>query len=146
MKVILKADVKGTGKKGEVINASDGYARNFLFPKGLAVEATTGNMKSHDIQKAAEAKRKAEELDAAKELAKKISDLTVSLKVKTGDNGKVFGSVTSKDIAEALEKEHGIKVDKKKVDIKDAIKTVGVYTVDVKVYPEVIGKLKVNIA
>ncbi|MEF9935318.1 MAG: 50S ribosomal protein L9 [Clostridium sp.] len=146
MKVILKADVKGTGKKGEVINASDGYARNFLFPKGLAVEATTGNMKSHDLQKAAEAKRKAEELDAAKELAKKISDLTVSLKVKTGDNGKVFGSVTSKDIAEALEKEHGIKVDKKKVDIKDAIKTVGVYTVDVKVYPEVIGKLKVNIA
>ncbi|MEF9953032.1 MAG: 50S ribosomal protein L9 [Clostridium sp.] len=145
MKVILKADVKGTGKKGEVINASDGYARNFLFPKGLAVEATTGNMKSHDLQKAAEAKRKAEELEAAKDLAKKISELQVSLKVKTGDSGKVFGSVTAKDIAEALEKEHGIKVDKKKVDIKDAIKTVGVYTVDVKVYPEVVGKLKVNI-
>ncbi|MEG0641981.1 MAG: 50S ribosomal protein L9 [Clostridium sp.] len=146
MKVILKADVKGTGKKGDVINASDGYARNFLFPKGLAIEATTGNMKSHDLQKAAEAKRKAEELDAAKDLAKKISELTVNLKVKTGDNGKIFGSVTTKDIAEGLEKQHGIKFDKKKVDLKDGIKIAGTYTVDVKVYPEIVGKLKVSIS
>lgn len=146
MKVILKADVKGVGKKGEVINVSDGYARNFLFPKKIADEATPGNLKTHELIKAKEAKMKAEELAAAKELAKKIEELTVNVKVKTGDNGKVFGSVTAKDIAEALEAQHNIKVDKKKVDIKDAIKTVGVYTVEVKVYPEVVGKLKVSIA
>lgn len=146
MKVILKADVKGVGKKGEVINASDGYARNFLFPKKLAEEATPGNLKTHELIKAKEAKLKAEELAAAKALAEKIGTLTVNLKVKTGDSGKVFGSVTSKDIAEGLEAEHGIKVDKKKVDIKESIKTTGVYTVDVKVYPEVVGKLKVSIS
>ncbi|KMT21784.1 50S ribosomal protein L9 [Clostridium cylindrosporum] len=146
MKVILKADVKGSGKKGEVINTSDGYARNFLFPKGLAIEATPGNIKSLELIKAKEAKLKAEELAEAKALAEKIGELTVSLKVKTGDNGKVFGSVTAKDVAEALESQHGIKVEKKKVDIKEAIKTTGVYTAEVKVYPEVVGKLKVSIS
>ncbi len=146
MKVILKADVKGVGKKDEIINASDGYARNFLFPKKLAVEATPGNLKSHELIMKKEADKKAAELAEAKKLAEKIGTLTVNLKVKTGDNGKVFGSVTAKDIAEGLEKEHGIKVDKKKVDIKDSIKTIGVYTVEVKVYPEVVGKLKVSIS
>lgn len=146
MKVILKADVKGVGKKGDVVNASDGYARNFLFPKNLAEEATAGNLKTHSLIKEKEAKLKAEELADAKKLADKIGGLTVSIKVKTGDNGKVFGSVTSKDVSEALEAEHGIKIDKKKIDIKEAIKITGVYTVDVKVYPEVVGKLKVNIS
>lgn len=146
MKVILKADVKGVGKKGDVVNASDGYARNFLFPKKLAEEATTGNLKTHDLMKAKEAKLKAEELQAAKDLAKKIGELEVALKVKTGDNGKIFGSVTSKDIAEALNEQHKIKVDKKKVDIKEPIKITGVYTVDIKVYPEVVGKLKITIS
>lgn len=146
MKVILKADVKGVGKKGDVVNASDGYARNFLFPKKLAEEATAGNLKTHDLIKAKEAKLKAEELEEAKKLASKIGELTVAVKVKTGDNGKVFGSVTSKDISEALEAEHGIKIDKKKIDIKESIKITGVYTVDVKVYPEVVGKLKVSIS
>lgn len=146
MKVILKADVKGVGKKGDVVNASDGYARNFLFPKKLAEEATPGNLKTHDLIKAKEAKIKAEELQEARALAKKIEELTVKLTVKTGDNGKIFGSVTSKDISEALEKQHGIKIDKKKVDLKEPIKITGVYNVDIKVFPEVSGKLKVAIS
>ncbi|SHE50794.1 50S ribosomal protein L9 [Caloramator proteoclasticus] len=145
MKVILKADIKGVGKKDEVINVSDGYARNFLFPKKLAVEATEGNLRVLEEQKAKEAEKKREEIKAAQELAKKLSTLTVEVAVKVGDNGKIFGSVTSKDIADALKKQHNIDIDKKKIDLPEAIKIAGVYTVDVKVYPEVTGKLKVSI-
>ncbi|WP_027308686.1 50S ribosomal protein L9 [Caloramator sp. ALD01] len=145
MKVILKADIKGVGKKDEVINVSDGYARNFLFPKKLAVEATEGNLRVLEEQKAKEAEKKKEEIKAAQELAKKLSTLTVEVAVKVGDNGKIFGSVTSKDIADALKKQHNIDIDKKKIDLPEAIKIAGVYTVDVKVYPEVTGKLKVSI-
>ncbi|GIW48578.1 MAG: 50S ribosomal protein L9 [Caloramator sp.] len=145
MKVILKADIKGVGKKDEVINVSDGYARNFLFPKKLAVEATEGNLRVLEEQKAKEAEKKREEIKEAQELAKKLSALTVEVYVKVGDNGKIFGSVTSKDIADALKKQHNIDIDKKKIDLSEAIKIAGVYTVDVKVYPEVIGKLKVSI-
>lgn len=145
MKVILKADVKGVGKKGEVINASDGYARNFLFPRGLAIEANEGNIKTYEAQKSNEAKKKAQELENAKELAKKLSELTITLKVKTGDNGKLFGSITSKDIAEEIKKQHKIDVDKKKVVLVEAIKVAGTYNVEVKVYPEVSAKIKVSI-
>lgn len=146
MKVILKADVKGVGKKGELINASDGYARNYLFPRNLAIEANEGNLKTLEHQRAKEAKKKSEELQAAKEFAKSISELEVTLRVKTGDNGKLFGSITSKDIADQLKKDHGIEIDKKKLVLEDAIKVTGTYEVDVKVYPEVHGKLKVNIS
>jgi large subunit ribosomal protein L9 len=145
MKVILKADVKGVGKKGEIINASDGYARNFLFPRGLAIEATEGNMKAYEAQKANEAKKKAQELQKAQELAKKIGELEIKLSVKAGENGKLFGSITSKDIADELKKQHGIEVDKKKIVLDEAIKVAGVYNVEVKVYPEVSAKLKVNV-
>lgn len=145
MKVILKADIKGVGKKDEVINVSDGYARNFLFPKKLAVEATEGNLRVLEEQKAKEAEKKREEIKAAQELAKKLATLMVEVAVKVGDNGKIFGSVTSKDIADALKKQHNIDIDKKKIDLPEAIKIAGVYTVDVKVYPEVTGKLKVSI-
>ncbi|MBZ4662547.1 MAG: ribosomal protein [Caloramator sp.] len=145
MKVILKADIKGVGKKDEVINVSDGYARNFLFPKKLAVEATEGNLRVLEEQKAKEAEKKRKEIKEAQELAKKLSALTVEVYVKVGDNGKIFGSVTSKDIADALKKQHNIDIDKKKIDLPEAIKIAGVYTVDVKVYPEVTGKLKVSI-
>lgn len=145
MKVILKADVKSVGKKGEVINASDGYARNFLFPRGLAVEATEGNVKSLEAVKENEKKKKAEELQKAKELAKKIEGLTVTIKAKTGENGKLFGSITSKDIAEELKKQHKIDIDKKKVALDEAIKSAGVFNVEVKVYPEVSASLKVSI-
>ncbi len=145
MKVILKADVKSVGKKGEVINASDGYARNFLFPRGLAVEATEGNVKSLEAVKENEKKKKAEELQKAKELAKKIKGLTVTIKAKTGENGKLFGSITSKDIAEELKKQHKIDIDKKKIALDEAIKSAGVFNVEVKVYPEVSASLKVSI-
>jgi large subunit ribosomal protein L9 len=146
MKVILKQDVKSIGKKGEVINTSDGYARNFLFPRGLAVEATEGNVKNVETQKANEVKKKAEELQKAKELAKKISDYTVKIEVKTGENGKLFGSITSKDIAEEIKKQYKLDIDKKKIVLDDAIKTAGVYTVEIKIYPEVSAKIKVSIA
>lgn len=145
MKVILKADVKNVGKKGEVLNASDGYARNFLFPRGLAVEATDGNLKTLEIAKAKEEKKKAEELDKARQLAKRIAELELNLKVKAGDNGKLFGSITSKDISEELKKQHGIEMDKKKIVLEEAIKSSGEYNVEIKVYPEVATSLKVNI-
>lgn len=145
MKVILKADVKGLGKKGDIVNTSDGYARNFLFPKGAAMEATEGNLKAQEAFKAKEAKKKAEEAESARELAKRISGLSVTISVKTGENGKLFGSITSKDIAEELKKQHGIEIDKKKFVLDEAIKTSGEYSVEVKVYPEISGKLKVII-
>lgn len=145
MKVILKADVKGLGKKGDIVNTSDGYARNFLFPKGVAAEATEGNLKAQEAFKAKEAKKKAEEEEKARELARKISALTITISVKTGENGKLFGSITSKDISEELKKQHGIDIDKKKFVLDEAIKTAGEYTVEVKVYPEISAKLKVVI-
>jgi len=145
MKIILKADIKGVGKKGEMINASDGYARNYLFPRELAMEANDGNIKALEHQKAKETKRKSEELTNAKEFAKKLGELGVMIKVKTGDNGKLFGSITSKDISEEVKKQHGVDIDKKKIVLEDAIKVTGTYDIDVKVYPEVHGKLKVTI-
>lgn len=145
MKVILKMDVKGLGKKGEIVNTSDGYARNFLFPKGTAVEATEGNLKAQEAFNSKELKKKADETEAARQLAKKISGLSINICVKTGESGKLFGSITSKDIAEELKKQHGIEIDKKKFVLDEAIKTAGEYNVEVKVYPEISGKLKVNI-
>lgn len=145
MKVILKADVKSVGKKGDIINASDGYARNFLFPKGFAVEATEGNLKSLKAIKVSEQKKKEEELKNARELAKKIEGLTVLIKVKAGENGKLFGSITSKDIADELKKQFKIEIDKKKVILEEAIKSAGAYNVEIKVYPDVVASLKVNI-
>lgn len=146
MKVILKADVKSVGKKGEIINASDGYARNFLFPRNLAVEATEASIKTLEKNKAEEAKKKAEELNAAKELAKSITDKTVTIKAKTGENGKLFGSITSKDISEEIKKQLKLDFDKKKIVLDDAIKVTGTYNVEIKVYPEVSAKVKVVIS
>jgi large subunit ribosomal protein L9 len=145
MKVILKSDVKGVGKKGEIVNASDGYARNFLFPRNLAVEATEGSMKTLEAQRAKEAQKKAEELAAAKELAKKISGFNLKIEVKIGENGKLFGSITSKDIAERIKEQFGLDIDKKKIAMDEAIKVAGEYEVEIKVYPEVAAKLKVSI-
>ncbi len=145
MKVILLKDVKKVGKTGDVIEASDGYARNFLFPRGLAKEATTGNMKVHDKQKAAEEKQKAEDLAKANALVEKIATFKLEMKSKGGEGGRLFGSITSKDIAEALKKQYDVKVDKKKIVLDHPIKEVGEMTIDIKVYPEVVAKLKVNI-
>jgi len=145
MKIILLEDVKGVGKKGETINASDGYAKNFILPKKLGVEATPANMNTLKLQKAADDRRKAEELAAAKEMKEKLEALTVVIAVKTGDNGKLFGSVTNKEIAAELEKQHKIKIDKKKIVLADQIKMVGERHADVKLHPQVTAELKVKI-
>ena len=145
MKIILLEDVKGVGKKGETINASDGYAKNFILPKKLGVEATNANMNTLKLQKAAEERRKAEELAASKEMKEKLEAIAVVIAVKTGDNGKLFGSVTNKEIAAELEKQHKIKIDKKKIVLADQIKMVGERHADVKLHPQVTAVLKVKI-
>ena len=146
MKVILLEDVKGTGKKGQIVNASDGYANNFLFPKKLAVAATNDNLNSIKLQKKAEEKRKAEELAAAKELAEKLTNKDIKISVKTGDNGKLFGSVTNKEIAAAIEEQTGLVIDKKKIVLNDQIKMVGTRHVNIKLHPEVTAEVKVIIS
>ena len=145
MIVILNKDIKGTGKAGDVVKVSDGYARNMLLPKGWATEATEGNVRHLEKQKAIAAEKKASEKAAAQELAKKIETLTVTIKTKAGDGGKIFGSITSKDIAEALKKEHKIDVDKKKIQLGNPIKSVGEMSVTIKLYPEVSTTLKVAV-
>lgn len=145
MKVILKSDIKGVGKKNEIINASDGYARNFLFPKQLAVEANTENLSKLQAQKDANQFRKDTEKEEAKKIAEKMSKIMVKIKVKAGENGKIFGGVSAKEIAENLEQQHNIKVDKKKIDLKETIKTLGVHIVEVKLFEGIIGKIKVDV-
>ena len=146
MKVILLEDVKGTGKKGQLVNASDGYANNFLLPKKLAVAAINENINSLKLQKKAEEKKKAEELAAAKELAQKLEKTDVKIAVKSGDNGKLFGSVTNKEIAAAIEAQTGLVIDKKKIVLNDQIKMVGTRHVNVKLHPEVTVEVKVIIS
>lgn len=143
MKVILTQDVKKVGKKGEVLEVKDGYARNALFPKGLAVEANAVNLNQRMLEQKAEDKRKQQELDEAQAIADKINDKEVKLAVKIGEGGKVFGSVTSKEIAEALEKEYGIKVDKKKIQLKEAIKGLGGQKVTIKLHAKVAATVQV---
>ncbi|MDO4869123.1 MAG: 50S ribosomal protein L9 [Bacillota bacterium] len=145
MIVILTKDVKGTGKAGDVVKVSDGYARNQLIPKGFAKEATEGNVRSLEKQKAIAAKKHAEQKAAAEEQAAKLEKVTLVVASKGGENGKLFGSITSKDIAEALESQEGIKVDKKKIDMAGPIKQAGMTEVTVKLFPEVSAKMKVNV-
>ncbi len=145
MKVVLLKDVKDLGKKDSAVNVSDGYARNFLFPRGLAVEASEGKMREVIDKKNSVDNKKQLELNAAKELAEKLGKLTVTLQTKSGDNGKLFGSITSKDIADAVKNQHNILIDKKKIVLPDAIKTIGEHHIDVKVYPEVSAKITVKI-
>ncbi len=145
MKVILQADVKGTGKKGQVFEVADGYARNFLFPKKLAVEATSGNIQDISHKKELEERRKEKEKQDAVELANKLNALLIEVKTKTGEGGRLFGSVTSKEIADDLKKQHGIEVDKRKLELKEPIKALGNFEVHVKIHPDVIAKLQVHV-
>lgn len=145
MKVILKADIKGVGKKDQVINASDGYARNFLFPKNLAVEANAENMSKLKAKQDSNAFKKSQEKEEAQKIADKLSKILMKIQVKAGENGKIFGGVSSKEIAENLEKQYNIKVDKKKIDLKETIKTLGMFTIEVKIYEGVVGKLKIDV-
>ena len=145
MVVILMKDVKGTGKAGDVVKVSDGYARNMLLPKGLAKEATEGNIRSLEKQKAIAAEKLEEQKAAAKEMAAKLENIILKIESKGGDSGKLFGSITSKDIAEALEKQEGMKIDKKKIEMKNPIKQAGETEVTLKLFTEISAQLKVSV-
>lgn len=145
MKVILLDNIKGVGKKDEVINASDGYARNFLFPKKLAVEANAENMSKLNNKKDANQYKKDMEKKAAEELAQKLKGIMLKMKVKAGENGKIFGGVTAKEISENLKQQYGFDIDKKKIEMKETIKTLGSFQVNVKLYEGVNGTLKVQV-
>ncbi|MBD8071257.1 50S ribosomal protein L9 [Bacillus sp. PS06] len=145
MKVIFLKDVKGKGKKGEVKNVPDGYANNFLLKQGLAVEATNGNVKTLEAKKNKEKQEAVEELNQAKKLKETIEALTVKLTAKSGDGGRLFGSVTSKQIADELAKTHKIKIDKRKFDLPDGIRALGFTNVSVKLHPEVVATVKVQV-
>lgn len=145
MKVILLSDIKNVGKKDEILNANDGYARNFLFPKKLAVEATPDNLKKLKDKKDSEAHKKELDKQKAKETAEKINKLELVLKVKAGENGKIFGGITSKEISEELKKQNNIEVDKKKIVLSETIKTLGRFSVDIKLYEGISAKLTIDI-
>ena len=145
MKVILKQDVKSLGKAGDLVNTSDGYARNFLFPKGLAVEANASAMNDFNNKEKAKKFHKQEEIKAANAVKDKIDGKTVKLTAKAGESGKLFGSVTSKDVATALNKEFGENIDKRKITMQD-IKAFGTVQADVKVYPGIVAKIFVQVS
>lgn len=145
MKVILKQDIKGVGKKDQIVNAADGYARNFLFPRNLAVPADDGNMNNLKAKNESIAYRKGEDLKEAKEIAERMKKITVKIQVKAGDNGRLFGAVTAKEIAEALKNDFNIIVDKKKVLLSESIKVAGVTNVDIKLNEGVMAKVAVMV-
>ena len=145
MKVVLLADVKSQGKKGQVINVSDGYANNFLFPKKLAVPADNQILTEMKGKEDARLHNIALEKKAAEETAEKLKNITVNIKVQGGADGRTYGSVTVKDVAEALEKQHKIKVDRRKITLEFPIRAFGVYILDVKLYSDVVGKIKVAV-
>ena len=145
MKVILKADIKGVGKKDQVINASDGYARNFLFPKNLAVEANNENMSKLKAKQDSNNYKKEQEKEEAKRIAEKLSKILLKVQVKAGENGKIFGGVSAKEISELLKKNYQIEIDKKKIELKETIKTLGARTVTIKLFEGVIGTLKIDV-
>ena len=143
MKVILLKDVPGKGKKDEIVNVSDGYARNFLFPRKLAAEADAKILNDIKTTEAARLRRIELEKQAARETAEKLQSVLVKVTIQSGADGKLYGSVGTKDIAEALAAQHGIEIDKRKIVLDNPIKAYGTYTVDVKLYPEIAGKLNV---
>lgn len=145
MEVILLEDVKNVGKKGDVVKVNDGYGRNVLIKKKQAVEATNKNLNDWKLKKANDDKIAAENLEAAKELGKKIEASEITIGIKVGEGGKTFGSISSKEIAEEVKVQLGYDVDKKKVQLKDAIKTVGTHEVKIKLHPQVTTTLKVNV-
>ncbi len=144
MKVMLKSDVSKIGKKGEILEVKEGYARNFLFPNGLAIEATGGTMKQFEEEKKAQDRKKAKEKEEAEVLAAKIKGTTVTLRHKAGEEGRLFGSITSAEIAEGLKKQ-GFNIDKKKIVLDEPIRLVGEYTVKIKLHHDVAGELPVNV-
>ncbi|HWI54773.1 MAG TPA: 50S ribosomal protein L9 [Desulfobacteria bacterium] len=145
MKVILLQDVKKIGSKGEIINVAEGYARNFLFPRKLAVEATDGHLKDLEQKKASEARKKTQILEDARALGARLENLEVKIATKVGDGGRLFGSITSKDIADAIKLQHKIDLDKKKIIMEIPVKSLGTYNVAVKLHPDVQAKINVQV-
>lgn len=145
MKVILLQDIKNVGRKEQIIEANDGYARNFLFPKKLAIEATKDNMAKLQAKKTSEANKKKAEIEENRELAKKIEKIELTIKVKAGENGKIFGGITSKEIAEELRKQHKYEIDKKRITLKDTIKSLGRFTAEIKFGDGINAELTINI-
>lgn len=145
MKVILQQEVKKLGKKGDIIEVSEGYARNYLLPQKLAIPATNSNVNTAQQQKEAEQRKVQRALDEAKVMASQLSKVEVTLSVKTGEGGRMFGSVTAKDIADALAAQRGLDLDKRKIDLKEAIKNPGTFPVTIKIHPEVTAQIQVHV-
>ena len=145
MKVILLQDIKNVGRKEQIIEANDGYARNYLFPKKLAIEATKDNMLKLQAKKTSEANKKKAEIEANKEIAKKIEKIELTIKAKVGENSKIFGGITSKEIAEELKKQHKFEIDRKKITLKDTIKSLGRYTAEIIFGDGVNAELTINV-
>lgn len=145
MKLILQQEVKGLGKKDAIVEVSEGYARNFLLPKKLALPATDSTVKQIKDQQAAQARREQQAMDEARMLASQLSKVSVSIGVKTGEGGKLFGSVTGKDVADAIERQHGLTIDKRKVELKETVKSIGEYTATVRIHPDVSAQVSVNV-
>lgn len=145
MKIILIQDVKKLGKKGDIIEVNDGYARNYILPQKLGIEATGKNLNDLKLQKQKEEKDAQKLLDEAKELAEKLGGQAVAVKMKAGEGGKVFGSVSAKEIAEALKKQGSLEIDKKKIQLQEPIRSFGVHEVSVKLHPQVTGTLRVKV-
>ena len=145
MKVILTQDVKGSGKSGDIINVSDGYARNFLFPKGLAIEASAANLNAQKNRQAAQDHKKQVERQEAQALAERIQALGVTIQARTGENGKLFGSISTKEVAEAIALQHGLTVERKKIVLKEPIRELGEYQVQVKLYAGIASTIRVTV-
>lgn len=145
MKVILLQDIKGTGNKGDIINTSDGHARNYLIPRKMGLEATDSNIKELNFKKANVEKKQQEKVDEAKKFAEELSGIKIEIIGKSGESNKLFGSITSKDLSDFLMEKHNIKIDKKKIVLKNPIKELGEYDVEIKVFPNVKATLKVTI-
>ena len=145
MKVILLEDVKSLGKKGEVVNVSDGYARNFIIKTKKGIEATSGNLNDLKLQKANDAKVAQENYEAAVELGKKLEEKPVEIRIKAGEGGKLFGAIATKEIAAAIKDQHGLEVDKKKIVLDEPIKSLGTHLIRVKLHKDVTSQLKINV-
>lgn len=145
MKVILQQEVKKLGKKGDVLEVSEGYARNFLLPKQYAVEATATNLNAVTLKRKSEERKHQQAIDEAKLMAAQVGKLELTIPVKTGEGGKLFGSVTGKDVADVLKKQHNIDIDKRKIEIKDGVKGLGDYEAVIKVHPEITSKIKLHV-
>ncbi len=145
MEIILTQDVKALGKKGEIVKVSDGYARNFILPKKLGLEATKQNLYDLKLQKDAEEKKQKELLAEAQAFAKRLEEVAIKVNIKAGEGGKTFGSISTKEIAAALKEQFGLDLDKKKLQLSDPIKNAGIYTVPVKLHPQVTAEMKVEV-